>query len=271
MRVKLMDHMILCVGVLFMTLPALVVFFSSTHSGAVLAGEGLQLVLGQNGLRAYERILFEGRGFSGAVTGLLMIWNSMALALGFALGKVLLSMLAAYALVYFRVRFGTLIFWLIFTSLLLPLESRFLATYGVVSNLGLVNTKAGLILPLLASAIGTFFFRQFFLTVPNELVEAARIDGAGPIKFLKDILAPASAPMVAALFLLMFVLGWNQYLWPIMVNSAEEQMTVVQGIMFVGQRSPEGMALAVLAMLPPVLLVVFFQRYFVKGLTDGRQ
>lgn len=268
---KIFDHMILLAGVFLMTAPVVVILFSSTHSGATLGREGLQLLPGPHALEVYGSALFEGRGFTKEVTGLHMALNSLALALGFAGAKVLVSLLAAYALVYFNVRFGTFFFWIILVSLLLPLESRFIPTYAVTSSLGLVNTYGGLVLPLLASAVGTFFFRQFLLGVPTELSEAARIDGAGPLKFLIDILIPASAPMIAALGLLMFVQGWNQYLWPLMISSSEHKMTLVQGLGVLGRSTPQGLALAVLAMLPPVVLVVFCQSAFVKGLTDGRQ
>lgn len=270
-RKHFLDHLILLIGVFLIVGPVIVIAFSSTHSGATLGQDGLQFLPGPYGVEVYSRALFEGRGFTGGVTGITMALNSLYLAAGFALAKVAVSLLAAYALVFFRVRFGTFFFWVILCSLLLPLESRFLPTYAVTSKLGLVNSYPGLMLPLLASAVGTFFFRQFFLGVPTELSEAARIDGAGPIKFLKDVLVPASAPMIAALGLLMFVQGWNQYLWPVMVSSEETRMTLVQGLSLVGRTSPQGLALAVLAMLPPILLVVFCQKAFVKGLTDGRQ
>ncbi|SDR27526.1 ABC transporter permease subunit [Pseudovibrio sp. Tun.PSC04-5.I4] len=271
MRTKhFFDHLILLIGVAVIVGPVAITLFSSTHSGATLGKDGLQFLPGPYAAEVYGAVLFEGRGFSKSVTGLSMALNSLYLALGFALAKVTVSLLAAYALVFFRVRFGTFFFWVILCSLLLPLESRFLPTYAVISKLGLVNTYPGLMLPLLASAVGTFFFRQFFLGIPVELSEAARIDGAGPIKFLKDVLVPSSAPMIAALGLLMFVQGWNQYLWPIMVSSEESRMTLVQGLSLIGRTGPQGLALAVLAMLPPILLVIFCQKAFVKGLTDGR-
>ncbi|WP_082733705.1 carbohydrate ABC transporter permease [Polycladidibacter hongkongensis] len=254
-----------------MIVPVVVLFSSSTHSGAVLANEGPQLLLGGRFLETYSAALFEGRGFSQEVNGLRMMLNSLLLAGAFAAGKTLVSMLAAFALVYFRVRFASFLFMGLLVSLMLPLESRFLAVYDVVATLDLVNTGAGVVLPLMASALGVFFFRQFLQTVPQELSEAARIDGAGPLRFFFGILLPASSPMVSALFLVLFVQGWNQYLWPQMVNSNETRITLVQGMALVGRQSPAGFALAVLALLPPVLLVLLCQRSFVKGLTDGRQ
>ncbi|HEX2146420.1 MAG TPA: ABC transporter permease subunit, partial [Pseudorhizobium sp.] len=186
-------------------------------------------------------------------------------------------MLAAYAIVYFRMRFATLAFWVIFTTLLLPLEVRIMPSYQVMSNLGLLNSYTGLIVPLLASATGTFYFRQFFKSVPDELLEAARIDGAGPIKFFVDVLVPLSRTMIAAIFIIMFVYGWNQYLWPMLMTTDERFFTLMRGIkqilqVWIGSQIPdynEAFALAVLAMLPPVLIVVIFQSWFIKGLTES--
>ena len=217
----------------------------------------------------YGQVLTRGIGFQGDVTALHMAWNSFLLGAGFAVLKVALSLAAAYALVCFRLPFAGLIFWLLLLSLMLPLESRFLPTYDVIAQLGLVNTRPGLILPLVASGIGTFFFRQFLRNVPDSLLEAARLDGAGPIRFFVDILVPLSLPMAGALFLVTFVNGWNQYLWPVMVTSQEAGYTLVRGLQFFGQASVSGMALAVLAVLPPAVLVIVFQRRFVKGLFDG--
>jgi sn-glycerol 3-phosphate transport system permease protein len=206
-----------------------------------------------------------------------MMMNSMILGLGFALGKIVLSMLAAYAIVYFRFRLATFFFWIIFTTLLLPLEVRILPSYEVMNTLKLTNTYTGLIVPLLASATGTFYFRQFFKSVPDELLEAARIDGAGPFKFFIDVLVPLSRTMMAAIFIIMFVYGWNQYLWPTLMTTDEGFFTLVRGIkqillVWVGSNIPdynEAFALAILAMLPPVMIVVIFQRWFIKGLTES--
>ena len=199
------------------------------------------------------------------------------MGIAFAVGKIVLSMMAAYALVYFRFRFATLLFWMIFTTLLLPLEVRIMPSYQVMSTLGLLNSYTGLVVPLLASATGTFFFRQFFRSVPDELLEAARIDGAGPLKFFIDILVPLSRTMMAAIFIIMFIYGWNQYLWPLLMTTDESFYTLMRGIksilqVWIGSQIPdynEAFALAVLAMLPPVAVVVIFQRMFIKGLTES--
>ncbi len=271
------DHAILIFGALIMVAPVVLAFVTSTHDHVTIHRDGVQFVPGEHFFETYRRVLFEGGGFTGEVTGLTMAINSLILGLGFAVGKIILSMMAAYAIVYFRVPFATLAFWLIFTTLLLPLEVRILPSYEIVQSLGLVNTYTGLIVPLIASATGTFFFRQFFKSVPDELLEAARIDGAGPWRFFIDILVPMSKTMIAAIFIIMFVYGWNQYLWPTLITTDESLFTLVRGIkqilqVWVGAQIPqynEAMALAVLAMLPPVLIVVIFQSWFIKGLTES--
>jgi len=205
-----------------------------------------------------------------------MTQNSFILGIGFAAGKIVVSMLAAYAIVYFRFPLATFAFWIIFLTLLLPLEVRILPSYEVVQKLGMVNTYSGLILPLIASATGTFFFRQFFKSVPDELLEAARIDGAGPMQFFWDILVPLSRTMMAAIFIIMFVVGWNQYLWPTLMTTDERYFTLVRGIkqimqIMIGADIPkynEALAMAVLAMLPPALVILIFQRMFIKGLVE---
>jgi len=261
------DHLILVTGCLFMTLPAWALFAATTHA----PGERVRprLDLGDGFLENYQAFLTTTAGFSGDITALAMLWNSLLLGAGFAGLKVVFSLAAAFALIYFRVRFASGIFALLLLTLMLPLESRFLPTYDVVAALGLVNSRSGLILPLVASGLGTLFFRQFLLTIPDTLLESARLDGAGPLKFFKDILLPLSLPTAAALFLVLFVTGWNQYLWPVMVTTDESTYTLVRGMQFFGNSSLRGLMLAVIAMLPPALLVILFQRQVVKGLFDG--
>ena len=274
---KITDHLVLILGSLFLMVPVIVAFMTSTHTAADIHSNGLSLTWGGNFVETYEKVLTREGGFIGQVTGARMVMNSFILGIGFAVGKIVLSMLAAYAIVYFRMRFATLAFWVIFTTLLVPLEVRIMPSYQVMSNLGLLNTYTGLIVPLLASATGTFYFRQFFKSVPDELLEAARIDGAGPIKFFIDILIPLSRTMIAAIFIIMFVYGWNQYLWPMLMTTDERFFTLMRGIkqilqVWIGSQIPdynEAFALAVLAMLPPVLIVVLFQSWFIKGLTES--
>jgi len=203
-----------------------------------------------------------------------MMFVSLVSALIITFGKIAISLLSAFAIVYFRFRFRMFFFWAIFVTLMLPVEVRIGPTYKVVSDLGMLNSFAGLTIPLIASATATFLFRQFFLTVPEELVEAARIDGAGPMRFFKDILVPLSATSIAALFVIQFIYGWNQYLWPLLVTTNEDMYPVVYGIkrMIAGGDSQNEwnlvMATAMLAMIPPALVVMLMQKWFVKGLVD---
>lgn len=273
----LFNHLILALGAVFLVLPVVMAFMSSTHAAAEIHRNGLYLTPGAEGMATYTKVLTQKGGFTGEVTGARMAMNSAVLGLGFAFGKLVVSMLAAYGLVYFRFRFATPIFWLIFTTLLLPLEVRIMPSYQVMSSLGALNSYWGLIVPLLASATGTFYFRQFFKSVPDELLEAARIDGAGPWRFFIGILVPLSRPMMAAIFIIMFVYGWNQYLWPMLMTTDERFFTLMRGIktilqVWVGSQIPdynEAFALAVLAMLPPLGVVIVFQRLFIKGLTES--
>ncbi|UUX52074.1 sn-glycerol-3-phosphate ABC transporter permease UgpE [Nisaea acidiphila] len=278
-NVKPLDHLILILGILFLLLPIWIAFASSTHRPETLLGEGLQLWFGDYFWETYSAVLFENTGFTEQVNAVLMLQNSMVLGLGFSIGKIIISTLAAYAIVYFRFPAGSFFFWIIFSSLLLPLEVRIIPSYEVVSDLGMLNSYTGLILPLIASATATFFFRQFYKSVPEEILEAARIDGAGPFRFFVDILLPLSKTMIAAIFIIMFVVGWNQYLWPILMTTDESYFTVVMGIKQIlndleGNRIPQynkALALSILALLPPVMVVVIFQRWFVKGLVESEK
>lgn len=273
----IMDHAILIIGVLVMVLPLVMLLQMSSIPDTEIIKTGPSLRIGDQLDDNFNKAMFGATGFSGENAGTRMLMNSLILGIGFAVGKIVIGMMAAYAIVYFRLRFATLAFWVIFTTLLLPLEVRILPSYEVVQKLGMVNTYHGLIIPLIASATATFFFRQFFRSVPEELVEAARIDGAGPVRFFIDILVPLSQTMIAAMFIIMFVFGWNQYLWPTMITTEEGMFTLVRGIKQIvqvleGNRVPEfGRAnlLAIIAVVPPVLIVVFFQSWFVKGLTES--
>ena len=273
-------HAILIFGVLFLVTPLWVAFASSTHTAETLFREGLQFWPGDQMLVTYNAVLFESGGITKGSNASRMLFNSTILGLGFAIGKIIISMLAAYAIVYFRFRFATLSFWLIFLTLLLPLEVRIVPSYEVVAKLGMLNTYSGLIIPLIASATGTFFFRQFFKSVPDELLEAARLDGAGPVRFFIDMLVPLSRTMMAAIFIIMFVVGWNQYLWPLIMTTDDSLYTVVIGIRQAFQildgggelpQVQEAFALSVLAVLPPVLVVLFFQRWFIRGLLESEK
>ena len=271
------DHAVLIAGSLFLMLPLLMILQMTTIPDTEIIQTGPSLKIGDQFDDNLEKAMLQASGFSGENTGMSMLKNSFILGIGFAVGKIVIGMTAAYAIVYFRLRFATLAFWLIFTTLLLPLEVRILPSYEVVQRLGMLNTYQGLIIPLIASATATFFFRQFFRSVPEELVEAARIDGAGPVKFFVDILVPLSKTMIAAMFIIMFVYGWNQYLWPTIITTDEDMYTLVRGIKQIvqvleGAVVPEfgrSNVLALVAVVPPVLVVVFFQSWFVKGLTES--
>ena len=267
-------HLILIAGVAIVIFPVYLALIASTHGPFDFMSGIVPLLPGDQAVANYSVMLGTGISSSGTPPLWPMLFNSLVMALGVAIGKIAISILSAFAVVYFRFPFRTLAFWLIFITLMLPVEVRIMPTYKVVADLGLLNTYPGLIVPLIASATATFLFRQFFLTVPDELLEAARVDSAGPMKFFWDILVPLSRTNMAALFGILFVLGWNQYLWPLLVTSDPRYYTVVMGIKrmaVVAESFPQWnlvMAGVMLAMLPPVLVVVLMQRLFVKGLVE---
>jgi sn-glycerol 3-phosphate transport system permease protein len=267
-------HLILIAGVAIVILPVYIAIIASTHGNTDFMSGIIPLLPGDQFLNNYSRMLGTGISTSGAPPLGPMLLNSLIMALTVAIGKIAISILSAFAIVYFRFPFRTLAFWLIFITLMLPVEVRILPTFKVVADLGLLNSYAGLTIPLIASATATFLFRQFFLTVPDELMEAARVDSAGPMKFFWDILVPLSRTNMAALFVILFVLGWNQYLWPLLVTQDPNYYTIVMGIKRmaeVAESTPQWayvMSAVVLAMLPPVLVVILMQRLFVKGLVE---
>lgn len=267
-------HLILIVGVAIVVMPVYIAVIASTHGNTAFMSGVIPLLPGDQALANYAHMLGVGISTSGAPPLGPMLMNSLIMALTVAIGKIAISILSAFAIVYFRFPFRTLAFWLIFITLMLPVEVRILPTFKVVADLGMLNSYAGLTIPLIASATATFLFRQFFLTVPDELMEAARVDSAGPMKFFFDILVPLSRTNMAALFVILFVLGWNQYLWPLLVTQDPNYYTIVMGIKRmaeVAESTPQWayvMAAVVLAMLPPVLVVILMQRLFVKGLVE---
>jgi sn-glycerol 3-phosphate transport system permease protein len=275
----LLAHTVLLLGVLAVAFPVYLTWVASTQTAEQIAqSRPLSLWPGGHGLETYRLALFGGMNSVGSQVPAAapMLLTSLISALVIAVGKITISLLSAFAIVYFRFPFRGTVFWLIFVTLMLPVEVRIGPTYEVVSQLGLLNTYAGLTVPLIASATATFLFRQFFLTVPDELVEAARIDGAGPLRFLKDVLLPLSATSIAALFVIQFIYGWNQYLWPLLVTTDEHMYPVVMGIkrLIAGESYTEWnvvMATAMLAMLPPALVVIVMQKWFVKGLVDSEK
>ncbi len=270
-------HLVLVLGVLTVAFPVYITFIASTQTAEqIVQNVPMSLLPGSNMVESYRLALFGGTTeYGGRVSPVApMLMVSLISALVIAVGKIAISLLSAFAVVYFRFPFRNLVFWMIFVTLMLPVEVRILPTYQVVSDLGMLNTYAGLTVPLIASATATFLFRQFFLTVPDELVEAARIDGAGPMRFFKDVLLPLSRTSIAALFVIQFIYGWNQYLWPLLMTTSEDMYPVVMGIKRMitgGDAATEWnavMATAILAMIPPALVVILMQKWFVKGLVD---
>jgi len=268
------SHAVLVLGVAIVAFPLYLALVASTHTAEAIVQSPMPLLPGSHLWENYRNALV-GSGKLGSTTNVVhMMWVSFVVAMSITLGKIAISLLSAFAIVYFRFPFKMLCFWAIFITLMLPVEVRILPTYKVVADLGLLNSYAGLSLPLIASATATFLFRQFFLTVPDELVEAARIDGAGPMRFFKDILVPLSRTSIAALFVIQFIYGWNQYLWPLLMTTSEDMYPVVIGIkrMLAGGEAAVDwnivMATAILAMLPPTLVVMLMQKWFVKGLVD---
>ena len=275
----LLSHLILVLGIIIVAFPLYLTIVASTQTAEEInQAIPMSLLPGSHLLETYKTALFGGESTGGSkITGAApMMWVSLVTALIIPLGKISMSMLSAFAIVYFRFPFRNTVFWLIFVTLMLPVEVRIGPTYEVVASLGMLNSYAGLTIPLIASATATFLFRQFFLTVPDELVEAARIDGAGPMRFFKDILLPLSATSIAALFVIQFIYGWNQYLWPLLMTTDESMYPVVMGIkrLIGGEAYTEWnvvMATAVLAMLPPAVVVILMQKWFVKGLVDAEK
>lgn len=270
----ILSHVILILGVAVIAFPLYVAFVASTQTAQEVARAPMSLLPGDQFFANYRAVL---TGSDGAPDVARMMWVSSVMALVIAVGKIVISMLSAFAIVYFRFRLRMFFFWMIFVTLMLPVEVRITPTYEVVSNLGMLDSYAGLTLPLIASATATFLFRQFFLTVPDELVEAARIDGAGPMRFFIDVLLPLSKTSIVALFVIQFIYGWNQYLWPLIMTTNEEMYPIVVGIkrMIAGGDAVTQwnlvMATALLAMLPPALVVLLMQKWFVKGLIDSEK
>ncbi len=265
-----LSHIGMLIGIAIVCFPIYLAFVASTVEQQAIVRPPMPLLPGRHFIANYHEALVAG--INAPVWR--MLANSMVMALGIAFGKIAISILSAFAIVYFRFPLRQTFFWLIFLTLMLPVEVRIVPTYEVVANFGMLNSYSGLVLPLIASATATFLFRQFFMTVPDELAEAARVDGARPMRFFFDILLPMSRTNIAALFVILFIYGWNQYLWPLLVTTDPQMNTIVMGIK---QMFPSGddvanwpviMATAILAMLPPVAVVVGMQRLFIKGLVE---
>ncbi|KQZ14780.1 glycerol-3-phosphate transporter [Mesorhizobium sp. Root554] len=273
----LIAHAVLIVGILIVAFPIYYTFVASTHTLQTILRPPLPLLPGGEFLRNYTEALFGGIGRIGGVGVGTLLLNTTIVAVGIAVGKIIISILSAYAIVFFRFPFRMTFFWLIFITLMLPVEVRILPTYKVMVDFGLIDTYAGLIIPLIASATATLLFRQFFMTIPGELVEAARVDGAGPWRFFFDILLPLSRTNIAALFVILFIYGWTQYLWPLLVTNRNDMNTIVIALRKMVSFADADtqwhlvMVTAMLAIVPPILVVVLMQRWFVRGLVDSEK
>ncbi len=266
-------HLMLILGIVVVAFPVYLTFVASTLTAEQVLDAPMTLIPGSHLIENYRTVLFQGVGESASPVSTMMK-NSLIMALGIALGKIAISIISAFAIVYFRFPLRKTFFWMIFITLMLPVEVRILPTYKVVSDLGLLDSYFGLTIPIIASATATFLFRQFFLTIPDELAEAARIDGAGPLRFFWDVVLPLSRTSIAALFVIQFIYGWNQYLWPLIAATSESMYPIVVGIKAMagnGEAQVDWnvvMATGILAMLPPALVVMLMQKWFVKGLVD---
>ena len=268
------SHLVLILGVVIIAFPVWMTFVGSTHDQATMLRAPVPIWPGTHLFENYREVIVNGYGRSGGLPLWLTLVNSLIMALGVVIGKLMISIIAAFAIVYFKFPFRMAFFWAIFVTLMLPVEVRIVPTYGVVANLGMLDSYSGLVIPLIASATATFLFRQFFMSVPDELAEAARVDGAGPMRFFVDILLPMSRTSIAALFVIQFIYGWNQYLWPLLITTKESFYTVVMAVSRQANASDAVpswnllMAMAMLAMLPPVAVVMIMQRQFVRGLVE---
>lgn len=268
-----LTHALMIFGILIIFFPIWLAFVASTVTQPEIVKPPMPLLPGGHFIENYTRALFSGVNVPVAT----MLFNSLVMAIGIAVGKIIISLLSAFAIVYFKFPGRTTFFWMIFITLMLPVEVRIVPTYEVVAGFGMLNSYSGLIFPLIASATATFLFRQFFMTIPDELAEAARVDGARPMRFFIDIIIPMSRTNIAALFVILFIYGWNQYLWPLLITTEPDMNTIVMGIK---QMFPSGddtadwpviMATSILAMIPPVIVVVSMQKLFISGLVDSEK
>jgi len=276
-RGRALAYAALSLGVLVFAFPIWMTLVGSTHDVASIGRGDVPLWFGPHGVENYATAWTTGGAGTRntfVVPASSMLLNSALMAALIAVGKIAISLLSAYAVVFFAFPCRMLAFWMIFITLMLPVEVRIIPTFEVMVNMGLTNTMAGLTVPLMASATATLLFRQFFLTIPDEYVEAAKMDGAGPLRFFRDVALPLSVTNIAALFVILFIYGWNQYLWPLLMVNDRALETIVVGLTkMIGTGDSQNewntiMATAMMALLPPVLVVVLMQRWFIKGLTE---
>lgn len=269
---RIMSHGLLILFIAGMLAPLYLAIVAASNEGSVMMHSPLPLLPGTSFLKNIKTVLTEGISVTGGEPISAMLLNSLIMALGITVGKIILALTSAFALVYFDFPFKKTCFALIFATMMLPVEVRIVPTFQVIASFGLLNSFTGLTLPLLASATGTFLFRQFFKTIPKELVDAAKLDGAGPIRFFFDVVLPLSKPQISALFVILFVYGWNQYLWPLVITTETKMATIVMGIRYlagVADQVPEWhyiMTVALIALVPPCMVVMLMQRWFEKGL-----
>ena len=266
-------HIVLWIAIIIIIFPLYFVFVASTRTSAEILAAPMPLTPGPHFIENYRRALSEGAQNLGA-SALTMMKNSFIMAMGISVGKILVSLLAAFAIVFFNFPGRKFCFWAIFITLMLPVEVRIMPTYKVISDLGLLNSYAGLILPMIVSATAVFLFRQFFMSVPREIAEASQIDGASSMQFFRSILVPMTRTPIAAMFVIQFIYGWNQYLWPLLITTKQNYYTLLIGI----NRMLTGadvliewqivMATTLLALIPPVLVVIIMQKQFIAGMTD---
>jgi sn-glycerol 3-phosphate transport system permease protein len=270
----LIAHLVLILGIVIVAFPIYYTFVASTLSLQEILRPPLPLLPGDRFAENYGEALLGGVGKLGGVSVTRLLVNTTIVALAIASGKIVISILSAYAIVFFRFPLRMVFFWMIFITLMLPVEVRIVPTYQVIVNLNLIDTYTGLTVPLMASATATFLFRQFFLTIPGELVEAARVDGAGPLRFFRDILLPLSRTNIAALFVILFIYGWTQYLWPLLVTNDNQMNTIIialrKMISYADADTPWHLVMVttILSILPPIAIVVLMQRWFVRGLIE---
>ncbi|KTC79389.1 sn-glycerol-3-phosphate ABC transporter permease UgpE [Legionella cherrii] len=269
---RILSHGFLCFFVILMMLPVYLALVAASNEGSVMMQSHIPMVPGALLFKNLKAVMTEGLAVTGGEPITSMLLNSFFMAMAIALGKIIFALGSAFALVYFDFPFKKLCFAMIFTTMMLPIEVRIVPTFQVVASFGLLNSFTGLTLPLFVSATGTFLFRQFFKTIPSELVDAAKLDGAGAVRFFFDIVLPLSKTQIASLFVILFVYGWNQYLWPLVITTETKMATVVMGIRYlagVADQVPQWhyiMTVALIALIPPCMVVMFMQRWFEKGL-----
>lgn len=269
---RISSHAMLMLFITFMMLPLYLAIVAASNEGSALMHAPLPVLPGGSFIHNVKTVMTQGLAVTGGEPLTVMLFNSLLMAFCIAVGKIMLALTSAFALVYFDFPFKKCCFALIFATMMLPVEVRIVPTFQVVASFGLLNSFTGLTLPLLASATGTFLFRQFFKTIPAELVDASKLDGAGPIRFFFDVVLPLSKTQIAALFVILFVYGWNQYLWPLVITTETKMSTIVMGIRYlagVADQVPEWhyiMTVALIALLPPCMVVMLMQRWFEKGL-----